>query len=72
MFVSQDVDYLLDELRGSHMVAVLGSTDQVVAQFLLVSLVCCILSTVGLEKKEGKTHFTHDASKSVTKAHDAE
>lgn len=27
MFVSQDVDYLLDELRGCHMVAVLGRTD---------------------------------------------
>ena len=52
MFVSQDVDYLLDELRGCYMVAVLGSSDQVVTHFFLVSLFRCVLSAVGLQRKE--------------------
>lgn len=46
VFVRQDVDDLLDELRGRHVVAVLGRSDQVVAHFLLVSLLCRVLSAV--------------------------
>lgn len=56
MFVCQDVDDLLDELHGCHMVAVLGCSDQVVTHSLLVSLVCRVLGTCGLAlKKETNT-----------------
>lgn len=59
MFVREDVNYLLDELRGRHMVAVLGRTDQVVAHFLLVSLLRGILGAARLRGTEGKkTHYT--------------
>ena len=58
MFVSQDVDDLLDELCGCHMVAVLGGSDQVVTHFLLVSFLRCVLSAVRLQRKEGQTHDT--------------
>lgn len=58
MFVSQDVDNLLDELRGCHMVAVLGGSDQVVTHFFLVSLFRCVLSAVRLQRKEEQTHDT--------------
>lgn len=59
MFVGQDVDYLLDELRGRHVVAVLGRSDQVVAHFLLVALIGRVLSTVGLGKRDGNVLHTH-------------
>lgn len=56
MFVRQDVDDLLDELHGRHMVAVLGCPDQVVAHSLLVPFVRRILRTGGLAwKKKQKT-----------------
>lgn len=59
MFVRQDVDDLLDELHGRHMVAVLGCPDQVVAHSLLVPFVRRILRTGRLAwKKEPK----HEAS----------
>jgi len=58
VFVGQDVDDLLDELCGCHVVAVLGCADQVVTHFLLISFLCCILSTVGLEKG-GKIKALH-------------
>lgn len=48
MFVCQDVDYLLDELRGRHMVTIFGRSDQVVTHFLLIALLCSVLSTVRL------------------------
>lgn len=56
MFVSQNVDYLLDELCCCHMVTILGRADEMVTHFLLISLLGCILSRVGLEmnKKEKK------------------
>lgn len=56
MFVRQDVDDLLDELHGRHMVAVLGCPDQVVTHSLLLSLVRRVLGTCGLPwKKERNT-----------------
>lgn len=58
MFVRQDVDYLLDELCGRHMVAVLSCSDQVVTYFLLISLLRCILSAVRLGGKKKQTHYT--------------
>lgn len=54
MFVRQDVHYLLDELRGRHMVTVLGRSDQVVTHFLLVSLLGSILGTARLRGRREK------------------
>lgn len=51
MFVCQDVDDLLDELHGRHMVAVLGCPDQVVTHPLLFPLVRRVLGTRGLASK---------------------
>lgn len=53
MFVGEDVDDLLDELGGRHVVSVLGGTDQVVAHFLLVALLGRVLSAVRLEETNG-------------------
>lgn len=64
VFVSQNVDYLLDELCCCHMVAVLGCTDQVVTHFLLISLLCGVLSTVRLERRE-KEHILHSVSEGI-------
>lgn len=56
VFVRQDVDDLLDELHGRHMVTVFGCPDQVVAHSLLFPFVRRILCTGGLAwKKETKT-----------------
>lgn len=65
MFVSQDVDYFLDELCGCHVVAVLCCPDQVVTHFLLISLLCCVLSTVRLRRK--KKRITHSANEGITR-----
>lgn len=56
MFVPQDVDDLLDELHGRHMVAVLGRPDQVVAHSLLGSLVRRVLCTGGLASERKQKH----------------
>ena len=48
MLVGEDVDDLLDQLRGGDVVAVLGRTDEVVAHLLLVALLRRVLSAVGL------------------------
>lgn len=68
MFVGQDVDYLLDELCGGHVIAVLGRSDQVVAHFLLVSLLRRVLSTGRLRTKEKKRCITHSAREGITSA----
>lgn len=51
MLVGQDVDDLLDELGGGHVVPVFGRPDQVVAHLLLVPLLRGVLRTVGLWEK---------------------
>lgn len=51
MFVCQDVDDLLDELHGRHVVTVLGCPDQVVTHPLLFPLVRRVLGTRGLASK---------------------
>ncbi|GAA6078522.1 uncharacterized, partial [Tachysurus ichikawai] len=48
MFVSQDVDDLLDQLCRSHMITVFGGAYQVIAHLLFFTLICRILSTVRL------------------------
>lgn len=55
MLVRQDVVYLLDELGGCHVVAVLGRSDQVVAHLLLIPLLSRVLGTVGLGVKDKTT-----------------
>lgn len=50
MLVGQDIEDLLFQLVGSHMISVFGGADEVVAHFLLLSAVCGVLGTVGLEE----------------------
>lgn len=50
MLVGQDIEDLLFQLVGSHMISVFGGADEVVAHFLLLSAVCSVLGTVGLEE----------------------
>jgi len=71
MFVGQDVHYLLDQLRGGHVVAVLGRSDQVVAHLLLVALLRCVLSAVGLGTRE-KRSVTHPGSEGITSVYETE
>lgn len=68
MFVCQDVDDLLDELHGRHMVAVLGCPDQVVTHPLLFPLVRRVLGTRGLVSKTEKKHMTHSANGLIRRA----
>lgn len=49
MLVGQDIEDLLFQLVGSHMIAVLGGADEVVAHFFFLSAVSGVLGTVGLE-----------------------
>ena len=56
MSVGQDVEDLLFELVGGHMISVLGSTDEVITQLLLLLPVRSILVTVGLEEGENIVH----------------
>lgn len=50
MLIGQDVEDLLFQLVGSHMISVFGGADQVVAHLLLFPAVCGVLGTVGLEE----------------------
>lgn len=50
MLVGQDIEDLLFQLVGSHVVAVFGGADEVVTHFLLLPAVCGVLGTVGLEE----------------------
>lgn len=50
MLVGQDIENLLFQLVGSHMISVFGGANQVVAHFLLLPAVCGVLGTVGLEE----------------------
>lgn len=50
MLVGQDIEDLLFQLVGSHVISVLGGADEVVAHFLLLSAVCSVLGAVGLEE----------------------
>lgn len=50
MLVGQDIEDLLFQLVGSHVIPVFGSADEVIAHFLLLSAVCGVLGTVGLEE----------------------
>lgn len=50
MLVGQDIEDLLFQLVGSHVISVFGSADEVVAHFLLLPAVCGVLGTVGLEE----------------------
>lgn len=62
MFISQDVEDLLFQLIGSHMISVLGSTDQVIAHLLFLSPICRILSTVGLREAEQRRAWSERVS----------
>lgn len=48
VLIGQDVEDLLFQLVSSHMISVLGSTDQVVAHLLFLSAVGSVLGTVRL------------------------
>lgn len=50
MLVGQDIEDLLFQLVGSHVISVFGGADEVVAHFLLLSAVRGVLGTVGLEE----------------------
>lgn len=54
MLIGQDVEDLLFQLVGGHMVSVLGRTDEVIAHFLLLSPVRSILGAVGLEEEQSE------------------
>lgn len=53
MLIGQDVEDLLFQLVGGHVVSVLGGADEVIAHFLLLSPVGGVLRTVGLQEKMG-------------------
>lgn len=59
MLIGQDVEDLLFQLVGGHMISVLGGTDEVVAHFLLLPAIRRVLGTVRLEEsgrwRYGKT-----------------
>lgn len=48
MLIGEDVEDLLFELVGSHMVSVFGSADQVITHLLLLPPISSVLGTVGL------------------------
>lgn len=50
MLIGQDVEDLLFQLVGSHMISVLSGTDEVVAHFLLLPAIRRVLGTVRLEE----------------------
>lgn len=53
MLIGQDVEDLLFQLVGSHMISVLRGADEVVAHFLLLPTIGCVLGTVRLEERGG-------------------
>ena len=52
MLVGEDVEDLLFQLVGCHVVPVLGSTDEVVTHLLLLSPVSSILCTLRLRGRK--------------------
>lgn len=55
VLIGQDVEDLLFQLVGGHMVSVLGRADEVITHFLLLSPVRSVLGAVGL--KEGQSEM---------------
>lgn len=49
MLIGQDVEDLLFQLVGGHMISVLSGTDEVITHFLLLSPIGGVLGTVGLQ-----------------------
>lgn len=49
MLIGQDVEDLLLQLVGGHVISVLGRTDEVVAHLLFFSPVRSVLGAVGLK-----------------------
>lgn len=52
MLIGQDVEDLLFQLVRSHMISVLGGTDEVVAHFLLLPAIHRVLGAVRLEERQ--------------------
>lgn len=54
MFVGEDVDDLLPQLTGRHVIPMLGGADQVVAHGLFLSFLGSVLAAVRLKEGRGK------------------